>query len=138
MTETASRLVWQEDGHTRSALWQADNGARLPSRVQAASGLDADEAYRQASAGTGLLWRGDFQQARQLLLAVRHGDMQPQRWRGDARQLAVQIVAARQQHARGRRRAHQPLQHGLQGRALPQLPARRPRAWPPPCRPGAR
>lgn len=70
MTETASRLVWQEDGHTRSALWQADNGARLPSRVQAASGLDADEAYRQASAGTGLLWRGDFQQARQLLQAM--------------------------------------------------------------------
>jgi len=60
-------LVWQENGDTRSARWQADNGARLPSRVQTVSAIDADEAYRLASAGTGLLWRGDFQQARQLL-----------------------------------------------------------------------
>ena len=60
-------LTWQEDGQARSALWQADNGARLPSRVQTVAALDADSAYRLASAGTGLLWRGDFQAARQLL-----------------------------------------------------------------------
>lgn len=60
-------LRWQEEGQERSALWQADNGARLPSRVQTVSAIDADAAYRLASAGTGLLWRGDFQHARQLL-----------------------------------------------------------------------
>lgn len=60
-------LHWQEEGQDRSALWQADNGARLPSRVQTVSAMEADEAYRLASAGTGLLWRGDFQHARQLL-----------------------------------------------------------------------
>lgn len=60
-------IHWQEDGQERSALWQADNGARQPSRVQTVSHLDADTAYRLASAGTGLLWRGDFQEARQLL-----------------------------------------------------------------------
>jgi len=60
-------LNWSEDGQPRSALWQADTGARLPSRVQAVSALDANSAYRLASAGTGLLWRGDFQAARQLL-----------------------------------------------------------------------
>ncbi len=70
MSNTDLQLVWQEDGHARSALWQADNGSRLPSRVQVVSALDADEAYRLASAGTGLLWRGDFQQARQLLQAM--------------------------------------------------------------------
>ena len=64
------QLVWQEDGQARSALWQADNGARLPSRVQTVSALDADTAYRLASAGTGLLWRGDYPQARQLLQAM--------------------------------------------------------------------
>jgi methylase of polypeptide subunit release factors len=63
-------LHWQENGHAHSALWQADNGARLPSRVEAFSALDGDSAYRLASAGTGLLWRGDFQQARQLLHAM--------------------------------------------------------------------
>jgi len=66
-TPTHTHLHWQEAGQDRSALWQADNGARLPSRVQAISSLDADSAYRLASAGTGLLWRGDFQAARQLL-----------------------------------------------------------------------
>lgn len=63
-------LRWQENGQEREAVWQADNGVRLPSRVQTVSGLDADLAYRLASAGTGLLWRGDFQQARQLLQAM--------------------------------------------------------------------
>lgn len=61
------QLHWQEGGQARSALWQADNGAHLPSRVQTVTEMDADTAYRLASAGTGLLWRGDFQQARQLL-----------------------------------------------------------------------
>ena len=60
-------LNWHEDGQPRSALWQADNGARLPSRVQALAQGDADSAYRLASAGTGLLWRGDYPAARALL-----------------------------------------------------------------------
>jgi len=67
---SAPQLHWQEDGHARSALWQTDNSARLPSRVQTVTEIDVDSAYRLASAGTGLLWRGDFQKARQLLQAM--------------------------------------------------------------------
>jgi methylase of polypeptide subunit release factors len=67
---SALQLHWQEDGQDHCALWQADNGARLPSRVQIVQAMDGDTAYRLASAGTGLLWRGDFQQARQLLQAM--------------------------------------------------------------------
>ena len=66
------QLHWTEEGQERTALWQADNGARLPSRVQTVTEMEADSAYRLASAGTGLLWRGDFQQARQLLQAMSH------------------------------------------------------------------
>ncbi len=66
----AQHIAWQEDGSERRALWQADSGARVPSRMQTARELDADTAYRLASAGTGLLWRGDFQHARQLLQAM--------------------------------------------------------------------
>ena len=62
-----TQLHWQENGLVHSALWQTDSGARQPSRVETVSKLDADSAYRLASAGTGLLWRGDFQTARQLL-----------------------------------------------------------------------
>ena len=64
------QIVWEEDGSEHQALWQADNGARLPSRVQTVREMDADTAHRLASAGTGLLWRGDFQHARQLLQAM--------------------------------------------------------------------
>lgn len=63
-------LQWQENGQPCTALWQADHGVRQPSRVQVVSDTDADTACRLASAGTGLLWRGDFQQARQLLQAM--------------------------------------------------------------------
>lgn len=67
---SALQLHWQEASQARSALWQADNGARMPSRVQPVAQMDADTAYRLASAGTGLLWRGDYQKARQLLQAM--------------------------------------------------------------------
>ncbi len=60
-------LVWSENGQTRQALWQADNGARLATRVQVCTDLDPTQAHRQASAGTGLLWRGSYPKARQLL-----------------------------------------------------------------------
>ena len=63
-------LQWQENGQPCTALWQSDHGVRQPSRVQVVSDTDADTACRLASAGTGLLWRGDFQQARQLLQAM--------------------------------------------------------------------
>ena len=67
---TTPHIHWQDDGAEHRALWQADNGARLPSRVQTVREMDADTAYRLASAGTGLLWRGDYPQARQLLQAM--------------------------------------------------------------------
>ena len=70
MTSAPNPLAWSENGQERQALWAADNGARLPSRVQLVSAMEADEAHRLASAGTGLLWRGDFQQAKHLLQAM--------------------------------------------------------------------
>lgn len=42
--------------------------------------LKADDAYRLACEGTALLWRGDFQNARQLLLAMsRRADRKPRK-----------------------------------------------------------
>jgi SAM-dependent methyltransferase len=49
--------------------------------------LTADSAYRLACAGTGLLWRGDFQNARQLVQAMaRRIDQVPKRKRSKAAQ----------------------------------------------------
>ena len=54
-----------------SARWHAENGAPAPKRVVIADDtMTADTAYRLASEGVGLLWRSDFQNARQLLQAL--------------------------------------------------------------------
>ena len=51
--------------------WRAENGAAAPRRVVAADDtMSADTAYRLACEGTGLLWQGDFHNARQLLQAL--------------------------------------------------------------------
>lgn len=64
-------IEWRENDETRSALWRSENGSPPPKRVQIADDtLTADAAYRLASEGTALLWRGDYQNARQLLQAM--------------------------------------------------------------------
>lgn len=65
------RLTWQENGHDCEDEWRSERGAPLPKRVVLADDtLSADSAYRLACAGTGMLWRGDFQNARLLLQAL--------------------------------------------------------------------
>ena len=64
-------LSWTEDKQARVALWRSERGAAPPKRVVLADDtLSADNAYRMACEGTGLLWRGDFQNARLLLQAL--------------------------------------------------------------------
>ena len=64
-------LYWTEEKQPRTALWRSERGALPPKRVVLADDtLSADSAYRQACEGTGLLWRGDFQNARLLLQAL--------------------------------------------------------------------
>ncbi len=64
-------LQWTEDGEARAAVWRSERGAPPPARVVIADDrLAADEAYGLAAQGTGLLWRGDFHNARQLLAAM--------------------------------------------------------------------
>jgi len=72
---------WTEAGESRSARWRSENGAPPPRRVTVVDDtITADAAYRQASEGTALLWRGDFQNARQLLQAMaRRIDRKPRK-----------------------------------------------------------
>ncbi|MGA9164562.1 MAG: class I SAM-dependent methyltransferase [Thiobacillus sp.] len=72
---------WTEAGESRSACWRSEGGARPPRRVTVADDrITADAAYRLASEGTALLWRGDFQNARQLLQAMaRRIDRKPRK-----------------------------------------------------------
>ena len=51
--------------------WRSPGGIAAPRRVLVVDdALKADSAYRLACEGTALLWRGDFQNARQLLQAL--------------------------------------------------------------------
>jgi SAM-dependent methyltransferase len=64
-----------------SLSWRAESGAPAPRRVLLADDtLNADAAYRLACEGTGLLWQGDFHNARQLLQAlVRRAERKPRK-----------------------------------------------------------
>jgi methylase of polypeptide subunit release factors len=64
-------IHWSEDGEARSARWRSESGAPPPKRVVTADDrMTADDAYGLACQGTALMWRGDFQNARQMLTAL--------------------------------------------------------------------
>ena len=64
-------IAWKEAGKALTAHWRSERGAPPPKRVVLADDtLSADSAHRMACEGTGLLWRGDFQNARLLLQAM--------------------------------------------------------------------
>ena len=64
-------IHWNEAGEERSARWRSEAGTPPPKRVEVVDDrITADAAYRLACEGTALLWRGDFQNARQLLQAI--------------------------------------------------------------------
>ena len=64
-------IRWIDTGLTHSARWRSENGTAPHKRVVIADEkMSADVAYRLACEGTALLWRGDFQNARQMLVAM--------------------------------------------------------------------
>ena len=64
-------IHWEEGGKKRSARWHSENGIKPhPKVILADDTLSADKAYRLACEGTAMLYRGDFQNARQLLQAI--------------------------------------------------------------------
>jgi SAM-dependent methyltransferase len=68
---SAPIIHWLEDGKAFEAQWRSHSGTPPATRVVVANGkMTADEAYGLACQGTALLWRGDFQEARQMLSAL--------------------------------------------------------------------
>jgi methylase of polypeptide subunit release factors len=64
-------IEWREADVTHAARWCSPGGVAPPRRVLPVDDtLRAEAAYRLACEGTALLWRGDFQNARQLLQAL--------------------------------------------------------------------
>lgn len=100
VSDSFPTLHWTEDGAERSALWRSEAGLPPPKRVVIADDqTPADTAYRLASEGTALLWRGDFQNARQLLQAMaRRVDRKPQRKARGAAQAPASLTESFHKH----------------------------------------
>lgn len=72
-------ITWQENNKTHQAHWQSEANLAVPKHIVIANDeTKADEAYKLACEGTALLYRGDFQNAKQLLQAItRRVDRKP-------------------------------------------------------------
>ena len=93
-------ISWSDSGQAHEALWRSESGATAPRRVVVADDtLSADTAYRLACEGTGLLWQGDFQNARMLLQALmRRVDRKPPKAAAKAVQKMAEATAAEAFH----------------------------------------
>ena len=71
MNTHSNLLHWQENETNFTAIWQSANQAPTPKKLIVADDrMTADQAYRYACEGIGLIWRGDFQNAKQLTQAL--------------------------------------------------------------------
>ena len=87
MSEQPS-ISWTEADAAHSARWRSESGMRPPASIVIADDrITADAAYRMACEGKAMLWRGDFQNARQLLQAM------ARRAEGRPRKSVAKIVA---------------------------------------------
>ncbi len=91
----AAILQWEEAGESCRARWRSEAGVNPARRVMVVDEtIAADAAYRLASEGTALLWRGDFQNARQILNALaRRADRRNDR-RADKKNVKARTPAA--------------------------------------------
>lgn len=88
-----------------TAHWRSESGVAPPRRVVVADDrITADAAFRLACDGTALLWQGDFQNARQLLLALaRRTERRPRKTAANTTQPAPGEAFHRQRQAQARR-----------------------------------
>jgi SAM-dependent methyltransferase len=88
-------IHWTDRDQPQQAQWRSESGAPAPRRVVVAEDtLAADAAYRMACEGTGLLWQGDFQNARHLLQALmRRADRKPRKAAKASHKLAAATPA---------------------------------------------
>jgi methylase of polypeptide subunit release factors len=72
-------IKWQEKNKTIEAVWQSEAGSLPPKKVVIADDTtSAKDAYKLVCEGTAFLYKGDFQNAKQMLQAItRKFDIKP-------------------------------------------------------------
>lgn len=99
-------IRWQEAGIEHVARWRSEAGVAAPEAVVVADDtLKADAAYRLAAQGTAILWRGDYQNARNLLQALARRAERGPREGSRARPATLAEAFHRHREAQGRRAA---------------------------------
>jgi predicted RNA methylase len=93
----APTISWTEADQPCTAHWHSERGAPAPKRVVLADDtMNADTAYRLACEGVGLLWQGDFQNARMLVQALaRRTDRLPERQQFKANKQSARLAVKR-------------------------------------------
>nr|WP_217343637.1 class I SAM-dependent methyltransferase [Noviherbaspirillum sp. L7-7A]MBV0877696.1 class I SAM-dependent methyltransferase [Noviherbaspirillum sp. L7-7A] len=102
MQSSPSSISWTENGSEHHAQWRSESGFPAPQRIVVADDrMTADAAFRLASEGTAMLWRGDYHNARQLLQAMaRRALKKPRKPAATARDAFNQHRQAQSQRAR--------------------------------------
>ena len=109
----APAVHWSEDGQACSARWRSERGAAPPAKVVIADDrMTAADAYGLASQGIGLLWRGDFQNARQMLTALASRADRPPRKPGKTRRATLTPLVAPSPSPSGARKDSQGVGEG--------------------------
>jgi methylase of polypeptide subunit release factors len=117
MNENPAWVTWEESGRTHRARWRSESQPAPAVLLPADDTLSANDAFKLVSEGTGLLWRGDFQNARQLLQALsRRVDKAPRTQ--TPRGAAASAPAPAPRDAFLRHRASQARRAALLGRVL--------------------
>ncbi|SJM70727.1 methyltransferase [Psychrobacter piechaudii] len=90
--KSSQYLQWEEGSTEHKARWLSQSNHAPPKRIVIIDDtITADEAYRLANAGTSMLWRGDYHNAKQLIQALqRRIDRAEQRKIEKAEKKAVQ------------------------------------------------
>jgi methylase of polypeptide subunit release factors len=70
MNEPEPWITWEESGAPRRARWRSESQAAPALLLPVDDTFTANAAFKAVSEATGLLWRGDFQNGRQLLQAL--------------------------------------------------------------------
>jgi SAM-dependent methyltransferase len=94
MNEQEPWITWEESGAARRARWRSESQAMPAALLPVDDTLPANAAFKLIGEGTGLLWRGDFQNGRQLLQALGRRVDKPARVQTPRKDAATPAAAA--------------------------------------------
>ena len=125
MNEQDAWIAWEESGAPHRARWRSESQAMPAVLLPVDDTLTANAAFKLVGEGTGLLWRGDFHNGRQLLQALGRRVDRPERThtprKGAPAPALARDAPALARDAFARHRAAQARRAALLGRVLLQF-----------------